>query len=266
MKFVHIDDMHLEFSDFHLPGDSEAILLLAGDIMTKNEPTRFFREECAKYKKAYWIAGNHEFYGSSWEGTRDYMRKKTEGTNVTVLEKEWVDLGEDIHMYAATFWTDFRNADPVVMALACQYMNDYRLISCNNHYTDGMYTNNRVGTLRPQVVLDDHQIAFQALKDGLEERKGKKIVVMTHHAPSLRSSHPRYGGTSDPINWAYCSELDYFIEQHPQIKYFVHGHTHESHDYMLGTTNVRCNPRGYDYKVNGHGENPNFDPSSSFEV
>jgi len=32
---------------------------------------------------------------------------------------------------------------------------------------------------------------------------------------------------------------------HPQIKLWIHGHTHESFDYMVGDTRIVCNPRGY---------------------
>jgi hypothetical protein len=282
MKFYNVDDLHLEFSDLHLPGDKDGILLLAGDIMTptvfregrtdaialKRVPQfkRFLHEECSKYKKAYWIAGNHEFYHGAWEDTRDLMRKAAEGTNITVLEKEWVDLGEDVHLYAATFWTDFKNGDPNVMVLATSYMNDYRVISCNYHYVSGMYANGRVGTLRPSTVLEDHHIAKQALIDGLDQRRGKKIVVMTHHAPSLLSSHPRHGKTDNPINWAYSSELDQFILDNPSIRYWVHGHTHDQHQYQIGSTTVLCNPRGYDGKVDGHEENQRFNDQLSFEV
>jgi hypothetical protein len=33
---------------------------------------------------------------------------------------------------------------------------------------------------------------------------------------------------------------------HPQIKLWTHGHTHEDFDYMVGSTRIVCNPRGYD--------------------
>jgi hypothetical protein len=32
---------------------------------------------------------------------------------------------------------------------------------------------------------------------------------------------------------------------HPQIKLWTHGHTHDPFDYMVGKTRVVCNPRGY---------------------
>ena len=47
------------------------------------------------------------------------------------------------------------------------------------------------------------------------------------------------------MNGAYSSELSEFILDHPEIKLWTHGHTHEDFDYMIGSTRVVCNPRGY---------------------
>ena len=47
------------------------------------------------------------------------------------------------------------------------------------------------------------------------------------------------------MNGAYSSELDEYIMDHPQIKLWTHGHTHEDFDYMIGSTRIVCNPRGY---------------------
>jgi hypothetical protein len=47
------------------------------------------------------------------------------------------------------------------------------------------------------------------------------------------------------MNGGYSSSLDEFIVDHPQIKLWTHGHTHELFDYMVGETRVVCNPRGY---------------------
>ena len=38
---------------------------------------------------------------------------------------------------------------------------------------------------------------------------------------------------------------DEFILDYPQIKLWTHGHTHEDFDYMIGSTRIVCNPRGY---------------------
>ena len=71
-----------------------------------------------------------------------------------------------------------------------------------------------------------------------------KYVVCTHHTPSYASIHPRYAN-SELMNGAYTSDLSEFILDHPKIKLWTHGHTHEDFDYMIGTTRVVCNPRGY---------------------
>ena len=39
--------------------------------------------------------------------------------------------------------------------------------------------------------------------------------------------------------------LSEFILDHPEIKLWTHGHTHEDFDYMIGSTRIICNPRGY---------------------
>ena len=86
-----------------------------------------------------------------------------------------------------------------------------------------------------------------------------------YHAPSFKSKHPRYKD-SDPLNFSYYSALDLLIMDHPQIKVWVHGHTHESHDYKIGETRILCNPRGYSTLGNHDQENKNFDINKSFEV
>jgi hypothetical protein len=56
------------------------------------------------------------------------------------------------------------------------------------------------------------------------------------------------------------------ILNNPQIKYFSHGHTHDSFDYMIGGCRVICNPRGYYTGVNSNDLNPDFDPNFEIEV
>ena len=78
-----------------------------------------------------------------------------------------------------------------------------------------------------------------------------KTVVVTHHLPHARSIPPRF--TGDLLNAAYASDLSGVIEVgRPAL--WVHGHTHDSCDYMVGDTRIVCNPRGYD------DENARFDP------
>ena len=77
-----------------------------------------------------------------------------------------------------------------------------------------------------------------------EGKFGEKFVVAGHHSPSKLSTHPKYQD-DQLMNGAYSSDLSEFILDHPQIKLWTHGHTHHEFDYMIGSTRIACNPRGY---------------------
>lgn len=70
----------------------------------------------------------------------------------------------------------------------------------------------------------------------------RTLVVITHHAPSLRSlaDNPYAGGHMDA---AYANRYDDLLEM--GVDLWVHGHSHTACDYRTGTTRVVCNPRGY---------------------
>ena len=65
---------------------------------------------------------------------------------------------------------------------------------------------------------------------------------MSHHAPTRQSIN---SSRSVSTAYAYANELNCFIEDNPCIKYWFHGHVHDSNDYMIGETRVISNPRGY---------------------
>jgi hypothetical protein len=96
----------------------------------------------------------------------------------------------------------------------------------------------------PDDVVTEHGAFLLTLKDQLEIHHDQKFVVVGHHAPSKQSTHPRYADETI-INGAYSSDLTEFILDHPQIALWTHGHTHEPFDYILGSTRIACNPRGY---------------------
>jgi hypothetical protein len=65
------------------------------------------------------------------------------------------------------------------------------------------------------------------------------------------------------MNGGYRSNLEDLIFDHPQIKVWCHGHMHDACDYMIGSTRVLTNPRGY----KGYEQSAEtFDPSFSFDV
>ena len=81
---------------------------------------------------------------------------------------------------------------------------------------------------------------------------------MTHHLPHWRSIHPKYEGIRS--NPSFASDLDHLVRL--PVTLWVHGHTHESLDYVSNGTRVVCNPRGY---LPGE-PNPAFDPTGLVEL
>ena len=67
-------------------------------------------------------------------------------------------------------------------------------------------------------------------------------VIVTHHAPSLRSISPVFD--QDLLNAAFASALDEMVAA-SEVPLWVHGHTHHCVDYRIGNTRVVSNQRGY---------------------
>jgi hypothetical protein len=86
-------------------------------------------------------------------------------------------------------------------------------------------------------------------------------VVITHHAPSPRSIHPRFAGSL--LNACFVSDLER-LAGGDRVQLWIHGHTHDSFDYLVNGTRIVCNPRGY--AKAGVDENALFDPGLIIDV
>lgn len=274
MKVNVISDLHLEFDDLVLPGGD--VLILSGDIceaknVKKDQYSedavqfkfehkrsdryiRFFVEECAKYKHVLYVMGNHEHYGFRFDKTYNHLKANLPD-NIVLLEKESVEI-DGVLFVGATLWTDCNNADPITMYTLRHGMNDYRVIQ--NQYED----KNLYFKLIPEFTYADHIMAKRFIGKTAEENPDKTIVVVTHHSPSKRSIKPKYEKDFH-MNGGYSSNLDEFVMDHPNIKFWTHGHTHDTFDYMIDQCRVICNPRGY----SGYEERArDFDPTIGFEI
>jgi predicted phosphodiesterase len=257
MKISLVSDLHLDFASVQLPGGE--VLILAGDIceyrsFKKELPSvvNFFKNECPKYEQVFMVMGNHEHYRYRLDKTYESLVELLPA-NVRLLENETVDYRGVVFM-GATLWTDLDRNSPIATIALKHGMNDYRAIE--NYYSDtGFYHK-----LTPEYTYRLHNNTLDYFRASLAEYQSRPVVVITHHAPSYQSIHERYLG--DGMNAGYASNLDEFILDHPQIKYWLHGHTHTAFDYQVGSTRVLCNPRGY-YP---HEPDTGFNPDLTFEV
>lgn len=257
MKIQVISDIHFEmfqtnedFENFYhlITGGVkklETILCIAGDLGI------FHRQEtwieplnalASLYRAVVCIAGNHEYYNNNVLAqesilTGMFMLPK----NVDYLFNDTVII-DNIRFIGGTLWTSFLGRDSVAMGHAINRMNDFRLI----RNIDG-------STLTPAQTVNYHEICKSYIFDQIRIAKSRseKVIVITHHCISPQSVHPLYRG--DPLNAAFFTDLsEEIIHDGPDL--WLHGHTHHSFDYTLGSTRVLCNPFGY----LGHEENLDF--------
>jgi len=271
MKINVISDVHLDFADCVLPGGD--VLILSGDIceaksMRKDmynpnlvlfeherkdqRPDRFYRfieEECSKkYAQVIYVMGNHEYYGSTYQRVWSHLNSQMPD-NVHLLEKETLEL-DGVVFVGATLWTDMNGCDPLTLYHIKHAMSDYQYITMFNE------SKNAYHKMIPEFTVQEHFKARDFIKSTVESDPDKKYVVVTHHSPCKASVKPQYAGDM-LMNGAYSSDLSEFIMDHPQIKLWTHGHTHDVFDYMLGETRIVCNPRGYLYhEQRAHEFNP----------
>ena len=265
MKIAVCSDLHLEFQDLILKNDENAeVLILSGDIMIAEDlhnhkhfdynpytpgaladlgrrqqtALRFrdFLKRCSfQFPHVIYIAGNHEFYHGRWKASLDHLREEcAQFSNIYFLENDIKILG-DFTFIGCTLWTDMNKGDPLTLHAINDMMNDFKIIRNDEHgYTK----------LRPAHAMYRHQQSLGYIKSIVQGKHDEKFVVVGHHAPSKQSTHPKY--QKDVLmNGGYSSDLSDFILDHPQIKLWTHGHTHDPFDYMIGSTRIVCNPRGY---------------------
>jgi DNA repair exonuclease SbcCD nuclease subunit len=202
---------------------------------------RDFLARCSKeFPHVVYVAGNHEFYHGRWKASLDHLRTEcVKYPNVYFLERD-IKVINEVSFIGATLWTDCNRNDRLTILTLNGMMNDYRVIRNDEH---------EFARLHPDSTIQRHHQTMGYLKSVLPDMKDKKVVFVGHHGPSAKSTHPRYQYETH-MNGGYRSDLDEFIMDHPQIVLWTHGHMHDPFDYMIGTTRVVCNPRGY----KGHDE------------
>jgi Icc-related predicted phosphoesterase len=234
---------------------------------------KFFDHVTKEFPHVVYIMGNHEHYSGDVAKTHNILREHLDYSNLHVLEKQtWRHQGHTF--VGGTLWTDMDQEDGTAMSYAQSAMNDFREVLNSNRmvvrnvpvyernplWTDdgkngGQYSRDDTGAMirigykskeeparwTPEDSVNDHKKMLDYV-DHVTREPGSYIVV-GHHCPSELSVAEMYKGNL--LNAAFRSSLDNFIEQRPQIRYWLHGHTHYNFNYWIGETRVVCNPRGY---------------------
>ncbi len=235
MRIQLASDLHLEHLQRAFPGErliapayGADILVLAGDIANGIQAIELFKDWPTP---VLYVAGNHEFYGHSFEQTRMELRKAAAGTPIQFMDNDAIDFG-GVRFLGCTLWTDYRlrlnRTQRQLMENAELRLSDHRVIQT----IDGRFTAVR--------ALTEHEQSRAWLEKQLALPYNGQTIVISHHGPHSLSVHPRYAG--DSTNAAFVSELDELLLK---ADLWLHGHVHDSFDYKVCGCRVVANPAGY---------------------
>ena len=242
MRIHLLSDLHLEVSSYVPAATVADVVILAGDIHTKARGVRWALDSFSG--TVLYVPGNHEFYSGHLNHTLVTMRSAARDGRVQVMNMHEAEI-EEVRFLGCTMWTDYAAAGNAHQAglYARSCMNDFRYIRTESFRR-----------IVPNDLVQESLKARSWLRSKLDEPFEGKTVVITHHAPSLRSlaDSPDAGTLLDA---AYANDCEDLMGGE-RVALWLHGHSHTAVDYDIEGTRVVCNPRGYPGEQTGF--NPNL--------
>jgi predicted phosphodiesterase len=250
VRLYVLSDLHLEQQPFEPEPVEADVIVLAGDVWNGTRGIDWARS-WADGRPMLYLAGNHEFYGHALPGLIDDLRLSAAGSPIQVLENDEVII-EGVRFLGCTLWSDFDfdGADrrTASMRLCERVVNDYQ------HIIFGP----RGQTLAPHDTRALHLSSRRWLEQRLAEPHDGPTVVVTHHAPLIRSrpAHPILRAVAG----AFASDVTDLMGGEG-VALWIYGHTHRAADLDIHGTRVLSNPRGYP-----HQPVDDFDPGCVVEL
>jgi predicted phosphodiesterase len=151
------------------------------------------------------INGNHDYFHTTFSDAKYH----------TILRSV-----NGVRIAAATLWTDLSDN-----------LDWY-------YYKKGLIDCAYISDLTYELMVETHEMHKHFLF-GMDAD-----IIVSHHAPTRRSVHEKY--FNDPYNVCFANDLEkQILNMKKPPKLWIHGHTHDDFDYMIGDTRVICHPRGY---------------------
>lgn len=271
MRIHFMSDLHLEFGALQKPLPRGDVLVLAGDIFT----TKHFAvhrtdaaarsvqkalhvlltEASEKFKRIFALPGNHEPYGDLvgvWAKQMQLLRRRYQ--NLWPLQNRHYALTPRTVLVGGTLWTAMRDRAGKDASAAVELgMNDFRIV--------GIAKGRRVLRFTPADAIAMHRRTLGHIDIARQRYPTRDFVVATHHQPSFQGVNPAHGGNR--LDAGYATDLEEWIGQRRNIRYWIAGHTHVRTAYDVAQCRVVANCRGY------IGHEPmaySFDPDRWIEV
>jgi len=235
MKLAWASDIHLDMVRF--PGqfgdyvpESDA-LVITGDI-SRSEQMRHNLEQVRQFyrKPIYFVMGNHDFWGSSFEQMESVADRMT-GT-ATYLRRRVIALTVDCALVGVDGWYDGRFGKPFQSNFE---MNDWtEIMSLRKHYDYFQWNHGDreyfLDVLRLRADRDAADLLY-SLSAAIEQGFSS-VIVATHIPPfdevAVHEGRPQHDYARPwYVSKATGDVLDSVAEENPQVNFTVLcGHTH----------------------------------------
>lgn len=284
MNVDFVSDLHMEINgnvtqQTKIPEGErtdEDILILAGDITcyryfnpNRTDPesrsmrkrfAHFIQEKCGHYKHILYIPGNHEYYGTYFEGADDEFQHRMDMIDGRIIvANNYVHKSHPgLAIICSTFWMGFASpGDPyeyLIKRSVEQGMNDFHTIAIRPDdkmsYIDRQ---KKIGggpqgnLITADYIQGIHHKSFKFIRDWYQHFSASavrpKIIVATHHGCSMMSHNVHRFGDSD-LRFGFLTEYGNWIAD-TKIDYWIHGHTHHNVDYEIGDCKIKSAMYGY---------------------
>lgn len=253
MKIQYVSDLHIDSSNMSSIVKNGDVLVVAGDVSVEDDVlVTFFERKTPDDTPLIFVPGNHE------HELKDVLTSKEHFSallahlpHVHVLQNSSVVIN-NVEFIGATLWSDFEGE-----GLARKEALKEWSTRINDFYTIGH--GQRQITPDSMARLSKHaQAEIERL--ALASAAAKKVVV-THYAPHPRSNSERYQGRGLGCGY-WANDLPHLLGL---ADLWIHGHVHDSKNYVENGTRVVCNPRGYSETFD-LAENVHFDPMANIEL
>jgi predicted phosphodiesterase len=231
-----VSDLHLEFRqgtenqywrDFPNHDSKNRVCLCAGDVTSFGLPDtiiyKHFQALIERFEKVIYVPGNHEYYGSSPQEVSSRLGGMAAyfGPALTVLRTGEPYTYDGQRFIGDTMWFPDR---PEVHIYRRQINDSFQI----KDLFPWCFTESSLflNYLRANMQADD--------------------IIITHHVPNDIDTSPRWKGNTTEA-YFLNKNCERMLQDPNTVmpKAWIYGHTHDKHDYMIGSTHFICNPIGY---------------------
>ena len=259
MKIQYASDLHLDLYDYelHKPNDVFArlivpvgdVLLLAGDIGSVRLLRAFFAYVSRLLQRVFFVCGCSEYYRSSHVpcvgSTADCSAVRPRSIeamneaiaalcqkfdNVHFLNNDAMECG-DVVFIGSTLWSHIL---PSQTAMVANVMEEYACVESSQGVGLLDAERPRSGSITPSDTMRLFRRNIAWLKFVLAKYSQRRVVLLTHHAPSLcllGEEHASAFGVD--VSCAYASPLEPFLSRYRNIEAWVCGRVHRSAAYLI---------------------------------